>query len=110
LAIVVIAFPIFTIGYLVTLFGIGLAFIGIARIIHGIFDKKISKWSRALLIGIDILSIVVSFMVFSKPFLGLFSFILVLTVNLLIIGIESIVLRVSGNRNLGSNLESEILK
>ena len=97
-------------GYLVTLFGIGLAFIGIARIVHGIFDKKISKWSRALLIGIDILSIVVSFIVFTKPFLGLFLFILVLIVNLLIIGIEIIVLGVSGNRNLGSNLESEILK
>jgi uncharacterized membrane protein HdeD (DUF308 family) len=96
-------------GYLVTLFGIGLAFIGIARIVHGIFDKK-SKWSRALLIGVDILSIVVSFLVFAKPFLGLFLFILVLTVNLLIIRIESIVLRISGNRNLGSNLESEILK
>jgi hypothetical protein len=32
LAIVVIVFPIFTIGFLVTLLGIGLAFIGIARI------------------------------------------------------------------------------
>lgn len=81
-------------GYLVTLFGIGLAFIRIARIVHRIFDKKISKWSRALLIGVDILSIVVSFMVFTKPFLGLFLFILVLTVNLLIIGIESIVLSI----------------
>jgi uncharacterized membrane protein len=39
LAIVVIAFPIFTIGFLVTLLDIGLAFIGIARIVHGIFDK-----------------------------------------------------------------------
>jgi hypothetical protein len=49
-------------------------------------------------------------MVFTKPFLGLFLFILVLIVNLLIIGIESIVLGISGNRNLGSDLESEILK
>jgi uncharacterized membrane protein HdeD (DUF308 family) len=48
LAIVVIAFPIFTIGYLVTLFGIGLAFIGIARIVHGIFDKKNLKVVKSI--------------------------------------------------------------
>jgi uncharacterized membrane protein HdeD (DUF308 family) len=100
LAIIVIAFPIFTIGFLVTLLGIGLAFIGIARIVHGIFDKRISKWARALLIGVGILSIVVSFMVFANPSLGLFLLILLLAVNLLIIGIESIVEGVSGNRNL----------
>jgi uncharacterized membrane protein HdeD (DUF308 family) len=41
LAIIVIAFPIFTIGFLVTfLLAIGLLFIGAARIIHGIIDKQ----------------------------------------------------------------------
>jgi fumarate reductase subunit D len=41
LAIIVIAFPIFTIGFLVIfLLAIGLLFIGAARIIHGIIDKQ----------------------------------------------------------------------
>ena len=34
LAIIVIAFPIFTIGFLFTLLAIGLLFIGVARIVH----------------------------------------------------------------------------
>ena len=100
LAIVVIAFPIFAIGFLVTLLAVGLAFIGIARIAHGIFDKQASKWSRAFLIGVGILSIIVSFMVFAIPSLGLFILAFMLAVNLLIIGIESIALGVEGKRNL----------
>jgi uncharacterized membrane protein HdeD (DUF308 family) len=102
LAIIVIAFPIFTIGFLVRLLSIGLLFIGFSRIVHGILDKRISKWSRAFLIGVGILSIVVSFMVLTNPFLGLFLLILILAVNLLIIGIESIVEGISGNRNLST--------
>ncbi|HET9806910.1 MAG TPA: DUF308 domain-containing protein [Nitrososphaeraceae archaeon] len=100
LAIAVIAFPLLTIGFLVTLLAVGILFIGIARIVHGIFDKQASKWSRALLIEVGILSIVISFMVFAIPFLGLFILIFMLAVNLLIIGIESIVLGASGKRNL----------
>jgi uncharacterized membrane protein HdeD (DUF308 family) len=64
LAIIVIGFPIFTIGLLVTLLALGLLFIGVARIVHGVFDKQTSKWSRAFLIGVGILSIGISFMVF----------------------------------------------
>ncbi|MGE5634364.1 MAG: DUF308 domain-containing protein [Deltaproteobacteria bacterium] len=100
MAIAVIAFPLLTIGFLVTLLAVGILFIGIARIVHGIFDKQASKWSRALLIEVGILSIVISFMVFAIPFLGLFILIFMLAVNLLIIGIESIVLGASGKRNL----------
>ena len=85
-------------GFLVTLLGVGLAFIGVARIVHGIFDKQASKWSRSLLIGVGILSIIVSFIVLTNRFLGLFILILMLAVNLLIIGIESIVFGVSGKR------------
>jgi len=106
LAIVVIAFPIFTMRFLVTLLAVGLAFLGVARIVHGILDKQTSKWSRAFLIGVGILSIVVSFLVITEPFLGLFLLILLLAVNLLIIGIESIVLGVSGNRNLSTSSSS----
>ena len=103
LAIIVIAFPIFTIGLLVTLLALGLLFIGIARIVHGIFDKQTSKWSRAFLIGVGILSIGISFMVFTNPLLGIFILTFMLAVNLLIIGIESIVLGASGKRNIATS-------
>ena len=103
LAIVVIAFPIFAIGFLVTLLGIGLLFIGIARIVHGIFNKQTSKWSRIFLVAVGILSIGISFMVFINPVAGIFILTFMLAVNLLIIGVESIVHGASGKRNLASS-------
>ena len=106
LAIAVIAFPIFTIGFLVTLLAVGLLFIGIARIVHGIFHKQTSKWSRIFLIGVGILSIAISFMVITNPLFGLFILTFMLAFNLLIIGIESIILGVSGKINLDASSPS----
>ena len=103
LAIIIIAFPIFTIGILVTLLALGLLFIGAARIVHGIFDKQTSKWSRIFLVAVGILSIGISFMVFINPLVGIFILTFMLAVNLLIIGIESIVHGVSGKKNLASS-------
>ena len=106
LSIIVIGFPIFTIGFLVTLLALGLLFIGIARIVHGVFDKQTSKWSRIFLVGVGILSIAISFIVFANPLLGLFILTFILAVNLLIIGIESIVHAVSGKRNIATTSAS----
>ena len=106
LAIIVIAFPIFTIGFLVTLLAIGLLFIGVARIIHGDLDKQTSKWSRIFLIAVGILSIGVSIIVFFNPIVGIVILTFILAINLLIIGIESIVHGVSGKRNLASSSTS----
>ena len=106
LAIIVIGFPIFTMGLLVTLLALGLLFIGIARIVHGVIDKQTSKWSRIFLVGVGILSIVISFIVFINPLLGIFILTFMLAVNLLIIGIESIVHGVSGTRNIAATSAS----
>jgi uncharacterized membrane protein HdeD (DUF308 family) len=103
LSIIVIGFPFFTIGFLVTLLAIGLLFIGAARIIHGVLDKQTSKWSRIFLVAVGILSIGVSFMVFANPLLGIFLLTFILAINLLIIGIESIVHGASGKRNLAAS-------
>src|ERR687897_75092 len=72
LSIAVIAFPIFAIGFLLTLLALGLLFIGVARIVHGIFNKQTSKWSRIFLVAVGILSIAIAFMVFINPLLGIF--------------------------------------
>ena len=102
LAIIVIGFPIFAIGFLVTLLALGLLFIGIARIVHGVIDKQTSKWSRVFLVAVGILSIGISFMVFANPLFGIFLMTFLLAVNLLIIGIESIVHGVAGQRNIAA--------
>ena len=103
LSIIVIGFPIFAIGFLVTLLALGLLFIGIARIIHGVIDNQTSKWSRIFLVAVGILSIGISFIVFANPLLGIFILAFMLAVNLLIIGIESIVHGVSGKRNIATS-------
>jgi uncharacterized membrane protein HdeD (DUF308 family) len=98
LGIAVLAFPLFTTAVLVTFLALGLLFIGIARIIHGISDKNISKWSKGLLVGVGILSLAVSFVVFAYPAVGVFLLTLVLGINLLIIGIQSVAYAVSGRQ------------
>ena len=99
LGIAVLAFPLFTTAVLVTLLALGLLFTGIARIIHGISDKNISKWSKGFLVGVGILSLAVSFMVFAFPALGVFLLTLVLGINLLIIGIQSVAYAISGHNH-----------
>ena len=105
-SIIVIGFPFFTIGFLVTLLALGLLFIGIARIVHGVLDKQTSKWSRVFLVAVGILSIGISFMVFANPLFGIILVTFLLAVNLLIIGIESIVHGASGKRNLEASSTS----
>jgi uncharacterized membrane protein HdeD (DUF308 family) len=103
LGIAVLAFPLFTTAVLVTLLALGLLFTGIARIIHGISDKNISKWSKGFLVGVGILSLAVSFMVFAYPALGVFVLTLVLGINLLIIGIQSVAYAISGHHQRAYN-------
>jgi uncharacterized membrane protein HdeD (DUF308 family) len=98
LGIAVLAFPVFTTAVLVTFLALGLLFIGIARIIHGISDKNISKWSKGFLVGVGILSLAVSFVVFAYTVVGVFLLTLVLGINLLIIGIQSVAYAVSGRQ------------
>jgi uncharacterized membrane protein HdeD (DUF308 family) len=98
LGIAVVAFPLFTTGVLVSLLALGLLFIGIARIIHGISDKNISKWSKGFLVGVGILSLAVSFTVIAYPAFGVSLLTLVLGINLLIIGIQSVVYAISGHQ------------
>jgi uncharacterized membrane protein HdeD (DUF308 family) len=98
LGIAVMAFPLFTTGVLVTLLALGLLFTGIARVIHGISDKNTSKWSKGFLVGVGVLSLAVSFMVFASPALGVFLLTLVLGINLLIIGIQSVAYGISSHQ------------
>lgn len=103
LGIAVIAFPLMTAIFLVTILAFGLLFLGIARIIQGIRNKNISKWSRAFLVGVGIFSLAISSIVFTDPVAGVILLTLLLAINLLIIGVESVVHGVSGRRNFAKS-------
>jgi uncharacterized membrane protein HdeD (DUF308 family) len=97
--IVVLAFPLLATIFLVTLLAVGLLlFVGFARIIQGVVNKNISKWSRIFPIGVGELSLVVSFIVFASPLTGAIILTFILAINLLIIGIESIAYGISSRR------------
>jgi uncharacterized membrane protein HdeD (DUF308 family) len=96
----VIIFPLMAAISLVTLLSVGLFLLGIARILHGITNKNISQLSRAFLIGVGILSLAISSIVFAHPISGIILLTIILAVNLLIIGIEIIVHGASGRKNV----------
>jgi uncharacterized membrane protein HdeD (DUF308 family) len=99
----VMAFPLMTTIFLVTLLAIGLLFLGAARIIQGISNKNISKWSRASLVGVGIFSLAISSIVLIDPVAGVILLTLLLAINLLIIGAESVVHGISGRRNFAKS-------
>ncbi|HKI07578.1 MAG TPA: DUF308 domain-containing protein [Nitrososphaeraceae archaeon] len=86
LAIVALAFPLIATGVLVALISFGL---------HdaGSFNYK------ALTIGVGILSIVLAVIIIASPALGIFFITLVLSIALLINGIEMIILGITGKRS-----------
>lgn len=90
LSAVVLAFPLLAAGFLVIMLGISLLFAGIARIMEGISSKHVSKGSRSLLIGVGILAVAISFMVFASPLVGIVLLNFIVAIALLIIGIECI--------------------
>jgi uncharacterized membrane protein HdeD (DUF308 family) len=100
LGILVIGFPLLTALLLVTLLSFGLFFLGLARIVQGIGNKNISRWSRALLIGVGILSLAISFIVMAHPVSGIILLTIILAINLLIIGTESIVNGTSSRKDV----------
>jgi uncharacterized membrane protein HdeD (DUF308 family) len=102
LSTVVLAFPLLAAGFLVIMLGISLLFAGIARIMEGVLSKHVSKGSRSLLVGVGVLAVAVSFMVFASPLVGIVLLNFIVAIALLIIGIECIVQAVSGRRLIAS--------
>ena len=95
LAIVALAFPLIATGVLIALVSFGLILAGVARIIFSI-KEVLSKWYKLLTIGIGVLSIILAIIIIVSPALGIFFLALVLSVALLINGIEMIILGITG--------------
>ncbi|NOJ29237.1 MAG: hypothetical protein DA328_03610 [Nitrososphaeraceae archaeon] len=92
------AYPVFTTGLLLTIMAIGLLAIGIARIITGLYAKESPKWLKALMIISGSIAIIVAILVFAYPSLGVVLLTLIVSISLLIIGIDSLIQGVSGRK------------
>jgi uncharacterized membrane protein HdeD (DUF308 family) len=94
----VLAFPLYATGFIAILLSFGLLFAGIARVIQGSTSRNSSKTSRGLAIGVGVLAIAISLMIFAAPSIGIVLLDLIVAIGLLIIGIECIAQAISGRR------------
>ena len=100
LSIILMEFPITTTGFLIILGALALLFSGISRIVHGI-SGDFSGSSRGILIGVGVLSVVISLVVIANPIeFGLVLLAIMLAITLLIGGIEMIALGIRGSANI----------
>jgi uncharacterized membrane protein HdeD (DUF308 family) len=97
-SIIVMAYPVGTTVFLLFLLAVALFFDGIARIVHGIGDKSISKGAKIFSIVAGAIAIGLSILIFASPLLGAVFVGMVLAISLLINGIQVIVAGVTGRR------------
>jgi uncharacterized membrane protein HdeD (DUF308 family) len=99
LGIAVMSFPIHTAEFLILLGALALLFNGIARIVQGIINKDMSRWSRGLLVGVGAMSIAVSALVVIHPLtIGVTLLALSISIALLINGIQMIAVGIGGKQ------------
>jgi len=98
LSIIAMIFPVATGIFLLIFLAFVLLFDGISRVIHGIADKSSDKPSRIFSIVAGVISIVLSIMIIASPFLGAVFISILLSISLLIVGIQMITSGVLGRR------------
>jgi uncharacterized membrane protein HdeD (DUF308 family) len=104
ISLIVISFPVFTAGLLVTLAAISLLFVGIARVVQGARNKDAPGWSRGFMVGVGVLSIAVSLLVIAHPIsFGVVLLGLMISIALLINGIQMIALGIGGRQRYGKS-------
>jgi uncharacterized membrane protein HdeD (DUF308 family) len=96
LSIFVMTFPVATGVFLLVLLAVALLFDGIARVIRGIGDKTSGKASRVFGIVAGAIAIGFSIMIMISPFLGAVFIEILLSIALIIIGVQIIVAGVTG--------------
>ena len=100
LSIFLLQFPIVTSVTLVILGAVALMISGIARIVQGL-SRDISKFSKGLFIGVGALSVAVSIAIIANPIkFGLVLLVIILSITLLIVGIEMICVGLRGTRKV----------
>jgi uncharacterized membrane protein HdeD (DUF308 family) len=95
---IAMAFPVGTSVFVLFVLSIALLFDGIARLIHGFGDRSVGKGSRIFSIVAGAIEIGVAIMIMVSPFTGAVFLSILLSIALLIVGIQIIVAGVTGTR------------
>lgn len=84
------AFPVATGVFLLIFLAVALLFDGISRVIHGVSDRSSHNASRIFSIVAGVIAIALSIMIMVSPFLDTVFVSILLSISLLIIGIQMI--------------------
>jgi len=110
LSIVVLAYPELAILTLIFILSTALLIIGIARVVIGGFSKVFPSWLRGLLLGVGLLTIILSFVVFISPAFGFLTLVFILSIVFLLNGIARIVSGITGVRLVApASLEQRLI-
>jgi uncharacterized membrane protein HdeD (DUF308 family) len=86
----VLSFPLMGAVTLIFLLAFATMVYGFGSVVIGAMARKLAKWVRGLLVIAGLLAVVFSFIVFAEPAIGAFTLIVILSVSLMVHGIESI--------------------
>lgn len=103
LSVIVVAEPGFAVLTLVLLLYFALFFRGIAGITMGAAAKPFANWVRGLSIGVGVLSIILAIVFLALPALAVATLILLLSIGLLITGLEYIAAGAIGRKLVITN-------
>ena len=96
ISLLAMTYPIGTSLIVVQVLGIALLVQGIARIISGVRNKNISKWSRGFRVGVGIISIIFSGLILTIPKIGLIYAGIFIGISLLVTSIQIITEGIKG--------------
>ena len=97
ISLLAMTYPIGTSLIVVQILGIALLVQGIARLISGVRNKNIGKWSRGFRISVGIISIIFSVLILSIPKVGLIYAGIFIGISLLVTSIQIITEGIQGH-------------
>lgn len=98
ISVIIMSYPVATGVFLLVILAIALLFDGIARVVHGLGNKSSGKASRTFSIVAGAIAIALSIMIMASPFFGAVLIGLLLSIALLIVGIQILVAGFTGKR------------
>ncbi len=100
-----LSFPITAAIAVIWILGLSLMVDGFSRIADGLTNKSNKKWVRGFTVGVGILAVIIAFMVIVSPAFGAVLASIMISISLLIVGIEMITTGISGQKR-SNNLSS----
>ncbi|MGH9980013.1 MAG: HdeD family acid-resistance protein [Nitrososphaeraceae archaeon] len=96
---IALAYPILAALVVIWLLGFSLMVDGFSRIADGVTNKSNKKWIRGLTIGVGVLSVIIAFMIIGSPAFGAIFASILISIALLIVGIEMLTTGISGHKS-----------